>query len=137
MKPLLISSAFYILYLTFDAWQDSWYIKKYGRIYHGFNWVLKAFTALGIGYANFGDWLKTGAYCLLLVAITWIYFDFILYAFMKKNPVTYIGSGGWDEWFKFKFGNDGKNDARAVKAIWITKLILLSFALSIYYGITI
>jgi len=132
MNTLLISSGFYLIYLVIDARQDASYILRYGRIYHGWNWALKASTIMGIGYANFENWIQTAAYCFLMVPITWIVFELFLYGFMDKNPLTYVGSGGWDEWFKYHFGNRGKNDARASRAIWISKLLLLIFALWIF-----
>lgn len=126
----------YLLYIWIDARQDAEYIKKYGKIYHKWNWMLKACIAIGIGVTYFPNPIHALLYCLVLVPVTWILFDALLNAFLGRNPLTYIGSGHWDEVFKWYFGKKGTDLKRAAYYMWAAKLILLAITLYAYIEFT-
>lgn len=141
---MIIATLFYVLYLVLDARQDSLYIRKYGLIYHKWNWALRAVTGLGIGYAHYQNWVCTLAYAGLLIPLTWIIFDIAINLFLGKNPITYIGSGDWDEVFKWLFDKNFRRKQhlnmelshRPVMAMWIVKLTLLALAIGFFIHYT-
>ncbi len=141
---MIIATLFYIAYLAMDARQDALYIRKYGYIFHSWNWALRASAAMGIGYAHYQDWVKMGAYCLLLIPVTWIVFDLLINLFLGKNPFTYMGTGHWDDVFRWVFDKNFRrkngtyisDSPKPVMGMWIVKLTFLAIAIGVFLHYT-
>lgn len=103
------------LYHWFEAKEDK---NNLGHINHQVNWLGRATVGVIIAFAMYQFRLKTISFSLVLMAYSWITIDIALALKLGQNPLTYIGSGYWDEVFKQRFSNPRV-------ALWIAKGTLL------------
>lgn len=115
------------IYVFLKSWNDSVYILQKQTIpTHGIEWlqVATVSTIAAIGYTR--NLWGIAAFDGLQLAITWILMDIELNAFLNHNWFTYIGSGWWDEFFKFHYRKN------TVLTMWLFKAGLLIFATGLF-----
>lgn len=123
----LIMFAIYVAYIILKSWNDSIEEKKsHSSPNHSLEWWMTALFATACGYGLTATLKGTFLFDLLMVPITWVLMDIATNLFLIQNPITYVGSGYWDEFFKHHFKED------AVKAMWICKLTLFIITCLLY-----
>ncbi len=115
----LIMLGMYLAYIILKSWNDSIEEKKsHSSPNHSLEWWMTALFATACGYGLTFTLKGVFLFDLMMVPFTWVMMDMATNAFLKQNPITHIGSGYWDEFFKLHFKDE------ALKAIWVSKLIL-------------
>lgn len=131
MNHLTLSIGVYLAFLFLKCWNDSIYIlKKHTVPTHGLEWMQCAIVATIAGMVYSNHFWTIVAWGFWMLPISWIVEDFTINALLQQNPLTHVGGGFWDLFFRHNFPD------HPARAIWIVKIAILVVATWIFYEVT-
>ena len=132
-----IALALYLFYLLLHAEEDN-ELRKKGLVDHRIHWMMRALVALivslGVYPPNAHNYLLAATFLIMMVPLTWVFFDIMINLRMDKHPFKYMGTSETDNWFRKKFPENPVRMMNIIKHSTFAATIIIHLLTLRYIG---